>query len=83
MKDLSQRVMANFICRMVHMRMAQGFYTWLDSTHNDNKKRRLLRKLILFKCRKITGSAFRDWVDLCNHVKSNELQDELTKQRDK
>ena len=75
--------MANFIARMVHMRQAQGFYTWVDYTHNDNKRRRLLKKMCLFRARKNIGFAFRDWANLVNQIKSEELTQELAKQRDR
>jgi len=65
------------------MRVAQGFYTWLDYTHNDNKRNRLLKKMSLFRARKNIGHAFRDWANLVNEVKSTELAAELVKQRDR
>jgi hypothetical protein len=30
MKSLSQKVMANFITRMINMNISKGFYTWFE-----------------------------------------------------
>lgn len=35
-KNLSKKVMANYMCRMTQMSMGRGFYTWLENTRQVN-----------------------------------------------
>jgi len=61
MKSLGKKVMANFITRGTHMQVARGFYTWVDSTNNWNKKRRLLKQSVVYWMKSDTAKAFRRW----------------------
>jgi hypothetical protein len=61
MKSLGKKVMANFITRGTHMQVARGFYTWVDSTNNWNKKRRLLKQAVVYWMKSDTAKAFRRW----------------------
>ena len=69
MKSLSQKVMANFITRMTHMHSARGFYTWVDATHNWNKKNRLLKKITIYWAKTDTSKAFRRWANTSYAIK--------------
>lgn len=61
MKSLGKKVMANFITRATHMKVARGFYTWVDATNNWNKKCRLLKMCIVYWSKTDTARAFRRW----------------------
>lgn len=77
MKSLSQRVMANFITRTIHMQAARGFYTWVDVTHNWNKKRRLIKKISNYWAKTDTGRAFRHWSMIHYQEKQQGLKNDL------
>ena len=62
--------MANFITRSTHMQVARGFYTWVDTTSNHNKKCRLLKKALTYWIKCDTAKAFRKWAQ--NHFKAIE-----------
>lgn len=53
--------MANFITRATHMQVARGFFTWVDTTNNWNKKRRLLKMALVYWMKTDTANAFRKW----------------------
>jgi len=72
MKSLGKKVMANFLARMVHMNVARGYYTWVDTTNLWNKKRRLLKKSLVYWCKSSTASAFRKWAT--THYKKIEFK---------
>jgi hypothetical protein len=44
------------------MHVARGFYTWVDTTNNWNRKRRLLKKALVYWIKTDTAKAFRHWV---------------------
>jgi hypothetical protein len=64
--------MANFIARTIHMQTARGFYTWVDETHNWNRKRRIIRNAIIYWTKKSEAKAFRTWAE--NHHKRIEFE---------
>ena len=35
-KNLSKKVMANYMCRMTQMNLGRGFFTWLENTRDTN-----------------------------------------------
>ena len=47
-KNLSKKIMANYMCRMTQMQYGRGFYTWLENTRETNQKKRTLKKALLF-----------------------------------
>ena len=61
MKSLGKKVMANFITRSTQMQVARGFYNWVDTTNNWNKKRRLLKMCLTYWMKTDTARAFRIW----------------------
>ena len=76
--------MANFITRMTHMQVARGFYTWMDATKNFNKKRRMVRKAIVYWMKIHLQRGFRNWADNAYAIKEQELRDLLeAKQRER
>lgn len=77
MKSLGKKVMANFITRATHMQVARGFYTWVDTTNNWNKKRRLLKKSMTYWIKNDTASAFRKWAQTNYKIVEVKLKLEL------
>lgn len=69
--------MANFVTRATHMQVARGFYTWVDATCNWNKKRRLLRKALVYWMKTDTAKAFRHWAQTNYKIVELKLKDEL------
>lgn len=61
MKSLGKKVMANFITRSTQMQVARGFYNWVDTTNNWNKKCRLLKMCLTYWMKTDTARAFRIW----------------------
>jgi len=43
------------------MLVAKGFYTWVDTTNNWNKKTRLLKQAIVYWMKHDEAKAFRRW----------------------
>ena len=64
-KNLSQKVMANYLVRMKNQDMARGFYTWLEHTKAQNQTRRDLKKMLIYWMKNQLAMAFRTWQD--NH----------------
>ena len=77
MKSLGKKVMANFITRATHMLVAKGFYTWVDTTNNWNKKRRLLKQALVYWMKSDTASAFRQWAQNTHKHHESVLKAEL------
>jgi hypothetical protein len=77
MKSLGKKVMANFITRATHMQVARGFYTWVDTTNNWNKKRRLLKKALVYWMKNDTASSFRKWAQINYKIVEVKLKAEL------
>lgn len=77
MKSLGKKVMANFITRATHMQVARGFYTWVDATNNWNKKRRLLKKALVYWMKHDTATAFRKWAQTNYKIVELKLKEEL------
>lgn len=69
MKSLSQKVMANFITRMISMNMSKGFYTWLDEVKAHNRRRRALTSAINHLTRLSVDFAFQKWAKRSYHIK--------------
>lgn len=67
-KNLSKKVMANYMTRMTQMQLGRGFYTWLENTRDKNMKKRTLKKTLIYWSKKQLMSAFRTWAQ--NHYKS-------------
>jgi hypothetical protein len=63
MQSQAQRIMGNFIVRMNMKQTARGFYKWHDVVHLDSKRRRFIRKAILYWHRRSLGSQFRKWAE--------------------
>jgi len=64
-KNLSKKIMANYMCRMTQMQIGRGFFTWLENTRETNQEKRTVKKVMLFMHRNQVHRAFRTWVD--NH----------------
>jgi len=47
-KNLSKKVMANYMIRMTQMNLGRGFYTWLENTRQTRAKQRVLRKAVIY-----------------------------------
>ena len=74
MKSLGKKVMANFITRATHMQVARGFYTWVDTTNSFNKRRRLLKKAIVYWMKNDTAKAFRRWAQTNYRIVETKLK---------
>ena len=37
-KNLSKKVLSNYMVRMTQMQMGRGFFTWLENTRDSRKK---------------------------------------------
>ncbi len=77
MKSLGKKVMANFVTRATHMQVARGFYTWVDTTNNWNKKRRLLKKSLTYWIKCDTAKAFRKWAQANYKMVEHKLREEF------
>ena len=64
-KNLSSKVMANYLVRAMNADLQRGFYTWLENTRSKNQTRRDLRKALLYWQKNKLAAAFRKWTD--NH----------------
>ena len=60
-KNLSKKVMANYMCRMTQMQLGRGFYTWLENTRETNQKKRTMRKVLIYWMKNQLQRAFRTW----------------------
>ena len=60
-KNLSKKVMANYMVRMTQMQMGRGFYTWLDNTRCTRKKQREMKKGLIYWQKNQLMMAFRKW----------------------
>lgn len=47
-KNLSKKVMANYMIRMRQMQLGRGFFTWLENTREQNQKKRTLKKTMIY-----------------------------------
>ena len=78
-KNLSSKVMANYLVRAMNADIQRGFYTWLENTRSKNQTRRDLRKALLYWQKNKLAAAFRKWTD--NHYAGK--KEELTQEIDK
>ena len=78
-KNLSSKVMANYLVRAMNADLQRGFYTWLENTRSKNQTRRDLRKALLYWQKNKLAAAFRKWTD--NHYAGK--KEELTQEIDK
>lgn len=60
-KNLSKKVMANYMCRMTQMQLGRGFFTWLENTRQTNQKKRTMRKVLIYWMKNQLQRAFRTW----------------------
>lgn len=60
-KNLSKKVMANYMIRMTQMNLGRGFYTWLENTRQARSKQRILKKLVIYWSKNKLQVAFRTW----------------------
>jgi hypothetical protein len=51
------------------MRVAQGFFTWLDCVKEFNKRRRFLMNVVHHLSRLSTEGAFKKWADASYQIK--------------
>ena len=75
-KNLSKKVMANYMCRMTQMQLGRGFFTWLENTRETNQKKRTMKKVLLYWQKNQQQRAFRTWAS--QHYRS--VQGELDTQ---
>ena len=75
--------MANFTVRMIAKQKARGFYKWYDVFDIENKRRRFIRKTLLYWYRKPLGMAHRKWAEASFQIREKELSDELDRQENK
>jgi len=61
MKNLSYKIMANFVERSINMQTARGFYTWRDNVKEFNIKRRTCKKIMLHVMKRDLAMGFRTW----------------------
>jgi hypothetical protein len=61
MKNLSYKIMANFVERSINMQTARGFYTWRDNVKEFNIKRRTCKKIMLYVSKRDLACGFRTW----------------------
>ena len=78
-KNLSSKVMANYLVRAMNADLQRGFYTWLENTRSKNQTRRDLKKALLYWQKNKLAAAFRKWTD--NHYAGK--KEELTQEIDK
>ena len=78
-KNLSQKVMANYLVRAMNADLQRGFYTWLQNTRQKNQTRRDLRKALLYWQKNKLAAAFRRWTDGHYAEKKSELTKEIDK----
>jgi hypothetical protein len=76
-KQLSHKVMANYIVRLKTQDMSRGFYTWLENTKSQNQTRRDLKKVLNYWTKNKLAAAFRTWVDLHFEARKVELNSNL------
>lgn len=69
--------MANFIARSIHVQMAKGFFTWVETLREQNNKKRFLRNTLNYWIKNSQGKAFRKWSDFSLRAKENELSKKL------
>jgi len=77
MKSLSQKVMANFITRMINMNISRGFYVWLDEVKAHNRRKRSLTSVINHLSRLSIDLAFQKWANKSYQLKHAALAKDL------
>ena len=70
MQQQAHRIMGNFIVRCNARQQGRGFYKWYDVVAQENKKRRFLRKALLYWHRRCLSAGFRTWAE--RHFRSCE-----------
>lgn len=70
MQQQAHRIMGNFIVRCNAKQQGRGFYKWYDVVSQENKKRRFIRKALLYWHRRSLSAGFRTWAE--KHFRSCE-----------
>lgn len=65
-----------FIRRALNLQLARGFCTWRDEVEEFIQRRRAIRKILLYICKRKIGMAFRSWA-----LTTQETQEMETGQR--
>ena len=73
-KSLSQKIMANYMVRMMNMGYARGFYTWKDNMTTKVRSQRVLGKFLTFWMKNQLYKGFRKWADTHNLLIKDELE---------
>lgn len=77
MKDLSRKVMANFVTRAHYFKISKGFYTWLEYTKEYNRVRRFMRKCVVYMMKRGLQKGFRTWANNIYEAKIDKLSRDL------